>query len=82
MARNSQLFAMLNSYKNLNLNLRNMENRIFYSLNIEDIQTVALEELDRVLTGEEIEMIMNEVPERIPWYEIIADVMYQKIDAK
>jgi hypothetical protein len=68
--------------KNLNLNLRNMENRIFYSLNIEDIQTVALEELDRVLTDEEIEMIMNEVPERIPWYEIIADVMYQKVDAK
>jgi hypothetical protein len=68
--------------KNQTLNIGNMENRIFYSLNIEDIQAVASEELERVLTDEEIEIIINEVPERIPWYEIIADVMYQKIDAK
>lgn len=50
-------------------------NLIFYSLCIEDIQTVARQEPDRDLTSEEIEKVKKIVSERIPWFEAISDVI-------
>lgn len=48
------------------------KNDIFYSLNIEDIQTVSIEEIDRELTDYEIEKIIDLIAEKIPWYDAIA----------
>ncbi len=50
-------------------------NNIFYSLSVEDIQTVAKEQLQRNLTPQEIEKIKELVPERIAWYDIISDAI-------
>jgi hypothetical protein len=49
------------------------KNDIVYSLNIDDIQEVAMQELDRELTLEEIKKIIDPIAEKIPWYEAIAD---------
>ena len=54
-----------------------MEN-IFYSLIHEDIQNVSMEELDRKLSKEEIENIVDKISERIPWYDVIADTINEK----
>lgn len=48
-------------------------NKIVYSLIIEDIQTVANEELDRNLSSDEITKICEILPEKINWYAAIAD---------
>jgi len=48
-----------------------MENRIVYSLNVEDLQTVAENELNRKLNDEEIEYIENNLYKCIDWYQAI-----------
>lgn len=53
---------------------------IIYSLCIEDIQNVAEQEIDRELTGEEIESIKNLVSANINWYDAIADAISEKIN--
>lgn len=52
---------------------------IIYSLSIEDIQTVALEEIDRELTVNEIEKIKDLIAENINWYDAILDAINAKI---
>jgi hypothetical protein len=52
---------------------------IVYSLNIEDVQTVALEEIDRKLTATEIEKIKDLIGENIDWYGAILDAINAKI---
>lgn len=49
--------------------------RIIYSLNVEDVQTVAREELGRELLPEEIEIVEREIGDYINWYEIITITM-------
>jgi hypothetical protein len=51
----------------------NDENRIVYSINVEDIQTAAMEEIDRPLTEEEVEIIADKLGDYIKWYDAIAD---------
>lgn len=46
-------------------------NEIVYSINIEDIQTVAINELGRKLTEDEIEKIKNLISEKVNWYDAI-----------
>ena len=53
--------------------------KIIYSLNVEDTQTVANEELDRDLTDNEIKKITDNIAENIPWYDAIADSIREKI---
>lgn len=48
-----------------------MKDRIIYSLNTEDVQFVAKEELNRTLTEEEIDLVQDGVERRINWYDII-----------
>lgn len=48
-------------------------NKIIYSLIEDDIQTVALQELERNLSSQEIEKIKKTIAEKINWYEAIAD---------
>lgn len=52
---------------------------IVYSLNVEDIQTVAREELERELTSKEIEKIEDTVAENIDWYGAILDAINTKL---
>ncbi|OHB70893.1 MAG: hypothetical protein A2W17_09170 [Planctomycetes bacterium RBG_16_41_13] len=60
-----------------------MENsQIIYSLTIEDIQTVALQELERKLSSQEIEKIKNPIAEKINWYEAIADSINENIKSE
>ena len=44
---------------------------IVYSLNVEDIQTVALKEVDRELSDDELSKVIELLGEKINWYEAI-----------
>ena len=46
--------------------------RIIYSLNVEDLQTVANDEILRDLTEEEIKMVEENVGDYISWYQAIS----------
>lgn len=52
---------------------------IFYYLTVEDIQTVANQELERDLTFSEIEKIKENIIEKINWYDAIADSINEKL---
>lgn len=57
-----------------------MENsEIFYSLNIEDIQTVANDELGRDLTEDEIKLVIEEVCDNLGWYDTISNAIMNQI---
>jgi hypothetical protein len=47
--------------------------KIIYQLTIDDVQNVALKELNRALTTEEISQLIDSISEKIPWYDSIAD---------
>lgn len=47
------------------------KNKVIYKLVVEDILTVADEVLERELTEEEIEKVINRVGDYIPWYDAI-----------
>lgn len=53
---------------------------IVYSLNIEDVQTVALQELERRLSIVEIELVRDSIAKNINWYDVIADSISQNIE--
>ena len=55
------------------------DNKIIYSLNIKDIQTVALEEVQRNLSSEEIKKIIDPIAERMNWYDAIANSIKENI---
>lgn len=61
--------------------MKNMKNKddIIYSLSIEDIQTVAVQEIGRKLTANEIEKIKDIIAENINWYDAILDSINAKI---
>lgn len=46
---------------------------------MEDIQNVAQEELDRKLTDDEINRIIDSIANNIPWYDAIADAIREEI---
>ena len=54
------------------------KDKVIYKLTVEDIQNVALETLDRTLTDEEINKIIDPIVEKIPWYDAIQDVISSK----
>jgi len=45
--------------------------KIIYSINIEDVQNVAAEELERKLTKKELEIIEDKLGDYIDWYSAI-----------
>lgn len=53
--------------------------KIIYSLNVEDIQTVALQEIERNLSPEEIEKIKTSIADKMNWYDAIADSIDEKL---
>ena len=52
-----------------------MNSEIFYYLNIDDIQEVANQELERDLTDEEIEKIKDRIAENVNWYDAISSAI-------
>jgi hypothetical protein len=48
-----------------------IDDDVFYSLTVEDIQNVAKEEIGRRLTKDEIKQLIDPISESIPWYDII-----------
>lgn len=55
------------------------QSRVFYSLNEEDIQNVALQEIERNLSDTEIENIKELIAFNINWYDAIANAICEKI---
>ena len=58
-----------------------MRSKIIYYLNEEDVQTVAIEELGRNLSSEEIKKLKDLIAEKINWYDAIAEAINEKISA-
>ncbi|MBW6534721.1 MAG: hypothetical protein K0B11_06910 [Mariniphaga sp.] len=56
-----------------------MKDKIIYSLNENDVQTVAEQEIGRRLSLEEINAIEDDVAENINWYEAIANAILENI---
>jgi hypothetical protein len=57
----------------------NNKSTVFYSLNEEDIQNVALQEIERKLSEPEIESIKELIASNINWFDAIAKAIYEKI---
>lgn len=55
-------------------------NKIIYSLTVEDIQSVAEQEINRELTAKEIKKIEDLIAENISWYDAVADAICEKIE--
>lgn len=55
------------------------QSRVFYFLNEEDIQNVALQEIERNLSDTEIENIKELIAFNINWYDAIANAICEKI---
>lgn len=51
------------------------QNEIIYSINIEDVQNVAQDELERNLTLDEIKKIEDSIAENIDWYGAISNAI-------
>jgi len=50
-----------------------MKNDIIYSLNIADLQNVALQEIDRLLSEDEILISRKLIEDKINWYDALAN---------
>lgn len=55
------------------------DDKIIYSINIEDVQNVALQEMGRILTSNELEIVEDKIGEQIDWFEAIASVISEYI---
>lgn len=49
--------------------------KIIYSINIEDVQNVAEQELERKLTAKELRLVEKKVGDFINWYEAILNAI-------
>lgn len=56
------------------------KNEIFYSLSIEDIQTVANDLLNRELSKSEITKLIEPISNKISWYDAIESAILENIN--
>jgi hypothetical protein len=49
--------------------------KIIYSINIEDVQNVAEQELERKLTAKELKLVEDKIGDCINWYEAILNAI-------
>ncbi len=52
------------------------QEKIIYSINIEDVQNVAEQELERKLTAKELLLVEDKIGDCINWYEAILSAIY------
>ena len=57
-----------------------LNTKIIYSINIEDVQTVAQQEIERNLTLDEITKIEDSIANNIDWYGAISDAINTNYD--
>jgi len=59
-----------------------MENKekIIYSINIEDVQNVANQDLDRDLNDDELKLIEDKIGDYIDWFGAISNAISDLID--
>jgi hypothetical protein len=53
---------------------------IIYSINVEDVQNVALENLGRSLTDEEIGLVEDKLGGYFNWHEAISSAIEETVD--
>lgn len=51
------------------------KNKILYSINVADVQTVAQELIERDLTDEEVLMVSGKIGDHIAWFDAIWHAM-------
>ncbi|HSY10276.1 MAG TPA: hypothetical protein VK840_05110 [Candidatus Dormibacteraeota bacterium] len=56
-----------------------IDKEIFYSMNIDDIQGVSEEILDRRLTEKEITLVKESVGEHIDWFQAIENAIQKHV---
>ena len=50
----------------------NDNNKIIYSINIEDVQNVAKQELHRLLTDKGLKLVEDKIGDYMNWYDVVA----------
>lgn len=58
------------------------QNDIVYSINVQDIQTVATDVLDRKLTQKEIAAVEKSVGDYIDWHEAITNAIQSHVNRR
>ncbi|MFA4956941.1 MAG: hypothetical protein WC556_08240 [Candidatus Methanoperedens sp.] len=53
--------------------------KIIYSINNDDVQNVAEQEIGRKLTEKELEVIENKIGDYIDWYEVLNSIIADNI---
>ena len=56
-----------------------MKERIFYSLNEEDIQFVAKDVLNRKLSKKELQLVKDNTSNSIKWFDIIEHAIIEEV---
>ncbi|MBS3918778.1 MAG: hypothetical protein KG012_07825 [Deltaproteobacteria bacterium] len=56
------------------------KDKIIYSINIEDVQNVAQQELGRALTDSELKIVEDKIGDQFDWFEAIASVIATHIE--
>ena len=57
---------------------RKQLNRTIYAINVEDVQTVAQDELERELTDKEVKDLEETIANNIGWYDAIQNALMNK----
>ena len=55
------------------------KNRVVYQLVVEDMQTVAMDYLERELTEEEQKIVSLKIADYVPWYDAICECMAHEL---
>ena len=58
------------------------KNEVLYQLTVEDFQNIAIENINRELSDEEIQKVAVWVTDRIPWYDLIDNGITEIIVSK
>ena len=57
----------------------NKKSKVIYSINVDDLQTVAEQKLERELTDEEIKNVEKRLGDNIDWYGAIVSTLNEVI---
>jgi hypothetical protein len=58
----------------------NNDETIVYSINMEDLQTVAEEEFGRKLTAKELRLVGNKLGDFIGWHDAVANAIQESLE--
>jgi hypothetical protein len=53
--------------------------KVVYKITVDDVQSVAVKEIGRELSMDEIKNIQEFIAEKINWHDVLADVINEKI---